>query len=654
MAGLTVLFLIIMGGGAGWVTRDQAARKTKAANDLETALERAELFHGEGKRPEALAALERAELLSTQAARGAERDARLAGLRERLDAEARDQEFVARFDEIRRRIQSQVDVQQNHYTPEAAYPEVRDALSQYGIELGVTAPAAAAARIQSRSEAIRIALIAALDECLKWVAKSRPPEMKWLLETFEAADDDPWRVRARRALLAHDWQALEQMASKVDTRKQPPNFLLVVAQNLPKQSTSARLDFLRRIQRAYPADLWANHQLAFELLKGGYAAEAVRYFTAALALRPDSPGTYLNRGNALERLGEADAAIIDAQKCIDLAPNYAMAHNNLGLALQDKGRLDQAIVEYRLALQLNKDNAESHTNLGNALTEKGGLLDEAIAEYREAIRLNKDIAQAHQGLGNALRMKNDFAGAMAEYRAAIAISPNYAMAHCNLGLALWRIEGNYREALKELRLGDEIGRRSPNWRYPSAQWVRECEHLVKMDERLSDYRAGKSAPNSPEERAELGEFCCQRQLNHTAARLFEEAFAAQPKLADALPHRYNAACAAALASNGKGADVEKVGDNERARLRRRALEWLQADLQMWIRAIDNGPDKTMPMVVVAGRLEDWLTEADFASVRGPKALAGLPEAERKLWQKLWSDVAAALARVNEKMRDEKK
>jgi hypothetical protein len=37
-------------------------------------------------------------------------------------------------------------------------------------------------------------------------------------------------------------------------------------------------------------------------------------------------------------------------------------------------------------------------------------------------------------------------------------------------------------------------------------------------------------------------------------------------------------------------------------------------------------------------------EPDFNGVRGPDALAKLPEAGRRKWQKLWADVADTLAR----------
>jgi hypothetical protein len=48
---------------------------------------------------------------------------------------------------------------------------------------------------------------------------------------------------------------------------------------------------------------------------------------------------------------------------------------------------------------------------------------------------------------------------------------------------------------------------------------------------------------------------------------------------------------------------------------------------------------------VARDLQDWLWDSPFAGVRGPDALARLPEAERQEWQKLWTDIADALTRA---------
>ena len=56
---------------------------------------------------------------------------------------------------------------------------------------------------------------------------------------------------------------------------------------------------------------------------------------------------------------------------------------NLGLALADNGQADEAIAQYQKALEINPGNAEAHNNLGLALLDRGQI-GEAIAQYRQA------------------------------------------------------------------------------------------------------------------------------------------------------------------------------------------------------------------------------------------------------------------------------
>jgi hypothetical protein len=131
-----------------------------------------------------------------------------------------------------------------------------------------------------------------------------------------------------------------------------------------------------------------------------------------------------------------------------------------------------------------------------------------------------------------------------------------------------------------------------------------------------------------------------------AAGYYAEAFAARPQLTADVdsPHRYNAACSAALAGCGRGEDAAKLEDPERARLRQQALDWLRADLAAWGQLLDKGLDKTGMAVRT---LRWWQQDPDFTGVRGD-ALAKLPEAERQQWQQLWADVEQTLRNASDK------
>jgi serine/threonine-protein kinase len=156
---------------------------------------------------------------------------------------------------------------------------------------------------------------------------------------------------------------------------------------------------------------------------------------------------------------------------------------------------------------------------------------------------------------------------------------------------------------------------------------------------------GEAKPRDAAEGILLAQFC-QRYRKHyaAAARLYADAFAAEPKRAEDLQqaNRYNAACAAALAGCGKGEDAAKLGTDERARLRRQALAWLRADLAVRARFLDGDPKQAS--AVVGRALKHWRTDLDLAGVRGQDALASLPEADRAAWRQLWADVDGLLNR----------
>jgi tetratricopeptide (TPR) repeat protein len=378
--------------------------------------------------------------------------------------------------------------------------------------------------------------------------------------------------------------------------------------------------------------------------------EAIAECREALRLKKDYSGAHNNLGNVLQCKGRLDEAIAEYRNAIRLQKDNAAAHYNLGIALHDKGHLDEAIAEWREALRIKKDYAEAHNGLGSALLIKGQL-DEAIGEYREAIRLKKDSAEAHNNIGVALRKKGLLDEAIAEYREAIRLKKDYSEALCGLGSVLLQ-QGLFSEALAYTRRGHELGSHNPRWPYPSAQWVRSCERLVELDGKLPAILSGQKQPTDIAERLALAHLCqmpCKKQYV-AALRFYSAAFAEQPQLAEDLDaqHRYNAACAAALAGCGQGIDADKLDAKERARLRRQALDWLRADLKAYREVMEKNADKAVALI--AQRMQHWLQDADFAGVRETESLARLPEDERPKWRKPWEEVEALRKRTAERSK----
>jgi tetratricopeptide (TPR) repeat protein len=396
-----------------------------------------------------------------------------------------------------------------------------------------------------------------------------------------------------------------------------------------------------RLKKDYPE---AHNNLGVALKAKGCLDEAIAEFRQALQIRKDDPLAHYNLGCALHNKGQLDGAIAEYRKALRLKKDYAEAHGNLGVALRDKGQLDAAIAEYREVLRIKKDDATAHVNLGVALHNKGQL-DEAIAEYREVLRIKKGDAKAHYNLGLALRAKGQLDEAIAAYRQAVQLKKDYPEAHGALGQALLQ-QGRFAEARDSTRRCLDLLPPGHRLRPMVSQQLQQCERLLTLEKKLPQVLAGKLQPDSAADRLGFAQLCQRYRKSYLAAvRFYAEAFAAEPTFNGDKPskHRYNAACAAALAGCGQGQDADKLDAKERVRLRQQALDWLRADLKAYGQVMEKAADKAVP--ALAQRMRHWLRNTDFAGVCGADALDRLPEAERLRWQKLWEEVEALRKRA---------
>ncbi len=164
--------------------------------------------------------------------------------------------------------------------------------------------------------------------------------------------------------------------------------------------------------------------------------------------------------------------------------------------------------------------------------------------------------------------------------------------------------------------------------------------MARLDGSLARILQGKEQPKDAAERLSYAWLCQQNYKKRyaIAARFYSEAFAQEPQLTDDLnaQHRYNAACAGALAGCGQGMDADKLDAKGRAGLRQQALDWLRADLKAYRQLMEKSAGKASP--AIAQRMQHWQKDSDFAGVRDGDALSRLPEAERHDWQQLWREV----------------
>ena len=440
----TVLAAMTLGGGSWlWIKADRDARLAQVTRDVNEALNKAVSLREQAK----VATIGSAALFS-QAREQTQRALALvqsgpaemalvqqvASLQTELDEEQNDRQLIAAIDEARL-AQAEIATDGNRLAEEKAVPLFRDAFQAYGLPVGIGDPGKAAERIRRRPAAVRETILAALED---WgiliddpTLGVKEPHREWMRAVLEAGEpEDTWGRQMRTAITEKDLEkrraVLENLRVSVDIRKVPAASLMRFAKQLaPVQE----VEFLRQAQAHYPADFWINFNLAGAMFKGQTEyTEAVRFLTAAVALKPDCSAAHSNLGNALLDKGQVDEAIACYRKAIELDPKYANAHSNLGVALMDKGQVDDAIARFRKAIELDPKYAIAQCHLGVALTEKGQL-DEAIACYRAAIALKFDLANVHNNVGKILKEKGQPDAAIVELQMAIEIEPKLVAAH---------------------------------------------------------------------------------------------------------------------------------------------------------------------------------------------------------------------------------
>ena len=113
---------------------------------------------------------------------------------------------------------------------------------------------------------------------------------------------------------------------------------------------------------------------------------------------------------------------------------------------------------------------------------------------------------------------------------------------------------------------------------------------------------------------EKGPICLKADMPGSAAVAYQKAIALAPNQAEDLKAalRYNAACAAALAGCGKGADATGISDKERSGWRNQARDWLTADLDLWARQAQSA--KPLDRSAAQQQLRHWQTDPYLAGV----------------------------------------
>jgi tetratricopeptide (TPR) repeat protein/serine/threonine protein kinase len=509
MAAIVITAVVVLAGSIGWDIRDRKEQQAKIERDLkdrqdkadreQAALQLAEMATQRAERERGIAAdLAEADSLVIQgdkqtdnperwqallrlaalAAEGAERllekgdvaeklAARVPQVRAKVDAAKRDSQLRIALDSLR---DEGGFLGNSEYLRKRLMVRYKAALWDYGVDLA--SPQQAVARV--RGSRLRAELLGALEHWKRLTLDAL--ETRQLDQLLDAAEPAPNAFRSRwlAAVRGHNEAALLKLADDPAILNLPPDAVDSLAADLhglAKWAAAERV--LRNVLERYPGDYWLNTHLAMVLQRQQppRTEEAVRYMTAALALRSDRPAAHnnlgivlmyqgdfdgairhhqialqldsknvsalVNLGAALVRKGDPNNAIEKLQMVLDIDPKNVSALVNLGSALLDKGDPKSAMDRFQTALDIDPKNVSAHVNLGSAL-KANREFPEAIKHFTAAAEYDPNDPEAPYLLGNILETTGELDRAIISYRAALRANSQFTKAHTNLGVVLYK------------------------------------------------------------------------------------------------------------------------------------------------------------------------------------------------------------------------
>ena len=508
-----VALFALVGGGLGYAAWNSSERERAeaAAARVGPLLREATQLEGEKKWTDAKAAAVAAVTLAETGGADAETIATAQALRARIasrakaaDAHAakleRESDLIHAFDEIA--------IQSFDVTAAQLEHKYTDAFFDFGLDAANAETAMALADFGRP-----VTLAVHLDRWARARRKLKRADWTTLDRLARALDDDPWRNRLRDNAVRKDAEELRALAASSEFGAQQPSTLVWLAAHLADvDDLESAVAILRRARVRHPGNFWIHNRLAAFLWWRLYRPdEALPHAKAAIALRPDSAGSWFllgdillggtrdyegslracrraaqldpdnsyahtGVGSALHHSGDVDGAIVEFREAIRLDPKNSDAHADLGESLLVKGDVDGAVASLREAIRVSPEYTKPHLNLGSLLGITLGRIDEGLAEVREAIRLDPRTAEAHTSLGSLLSLKGDIDGAAAAHREAIRLDPRDAVVRANYGALLCDHRRQYDKAIAEFR---EALRLDPNCFY--AQRCLGIAHEFKGD-----------------------------------------------------------------------------------------------------------------------------------------------------------------------------
>jgi serine/threonine-protein kinase len=380
-----------------------------------------------------------------------------------------------------------------------------------------------------------------------------------------------------------------------------------------------------------------RESLVRALASTGYWKDAEVECQRALEIDPTFYAPYTSLAMLLMSHKRYEDSAKMFRRVYEIDPNAVPSYDFLGSVLADLGRHEEAIAAYRRLMKNEPENTVLPMYLAKSLVALGRK-KEALAELRAAIARKPANDWIIPQLHRLLRTEGQTDEAIRTFRKAVTVEPRSFVAWDGLIDALLD-EGRFSEAREAIQTRLKLRATDADRRAQRRQ-LEICNLLLAVEAKLPAILDGKEDPIEVPTKLAIAEWCLKyKRFTMAAARVYASVLSTQPPPADLITaHRFDAACAAALAGCGVGGDAATLDERRRVEVRKQALEWLTAEYDAWAerhRAARLG-DRTL----AARTLRTWSTCDELKEVRDEQALTKLPAEEERAWKALWEKVGA--------------
>ena len=168
--------------------------------------------------------------------------------------------------------------------------------------------------------------------------------------------------------------------------------------------------------------------------------EAIKWYTEAIAKRPDFSDAYYNRGLVYQILEKNDEALADFSKATELDVKFAPALFKKAEMLQTLQQSDEAAIAVESLVKIFPDSAANWTLKGDILLQKADLSG-SLSSYDRSLALDSTSVETLINKGVVLQEMNEIDLAEAVFKKALKSGKYQDLLNNNLGyLAIQRMQ----------------------------------------------------------------------------------------------------------------------------------------------------------------------------------------------------------------------